>query len=237
MWVYNITMRTTYTFPAGKPLPWITPKLLRDIAPAVTTQKAVVFAEAFARLCPQFGMDTPTEFEEFIANVMNETGSLTAFTENLNYGAQGLANTWPTRYALNPKATVKKPNDLALKLARKPEAIANNAYANRMGNGNEGSGDGWRYRGGGGLQSTGKAMYAIGANYFDVPVAEYARLIQTEPEWIVLSALHVFCVNMALLDEAVRDESKKIRQRLNGGLIGFEEVERFRVRAKAALKC
>ncbi|MEG7018924.1 glycoside hydrolase family 19 protein, partial [Pseudomonas aeruginosa] len=79
----------------------------------------------------------------FLAQIGHESGQLTRLVENLNYSARGLAATWPSRY----RGADGQPNALAQRLARNPRAIANNAYASRNGNGDEASGDGWRYRG------------------------------------------------------------------------------------------
>lgn len=95
-----------------------------------------------------------------LATAFHETGrKMQPVVENLNYSAQGLAGNWPARYAVNPRVRPCKPNSVALKIARNPEAIANNCYANRMGNGDEVSGDGWKYRGRGLPQTTGKVNY------------------------------------------------------------------------------
>lgn len=86
-----------------------------------------------------------------MATAYHETGrAMTPVVENLNYSATGLRNTFPKYFSASD----------AIKYARKPEAIANRAYANRLGNGNEASGDGWKYRGRGNVQITGRANYA-----------------------------------------------------------------------------
>ncbi|MDT3457375.1 hypothetical protein ROV96_19440 [Stenotrophomonas pavanii] len=125
----------------------------------------------------------------FLAHVGHESASLTRTVENLNYGAQGLADTWPSRYAVEPKAKPRKPNDLARALDRKPVAIGNDAYANRMGNGSEASGDGYRYRGRGPIQNTGRANYvairdALGAKGIKgVPGFEALPEELEQPKW------------------------------------------------------
>lgn len=98
----------------------------------------------------EFGIDTPVRIAMFIANCAHESGNFTILVENLNYSAEGLAKTWPKRFA-----TGGKPNQLAVSLAKKPQAIANCVYANRMGNGEPTSGDGWKFRGRGPIQVTG----------------------------------------------------------------------------------
>lgn len=95
-----------------------------------------------------------------MATAYHETGTkFQPVEENLNYSAQGLANTFPVRCSINPKDTTKKPNEKALQIARNPISIANYVYANKNGNGNESSGDGWKYRGIGMCQTTGRGNY------------------------------------------------------------------------------
>ncbi|BCS54542.1 glycoside hydrolase family 19 protein [Geobacter sp. SVR] len=117
----------------------------------------VAWVAALNTILPLHGIDTPLRVAMFLAQAGHESDGFADLTENLSYSADGLARTWPNRYAVDPKAATKVPNDLAWTLHRKPEAIANNCYANRMGNGPESSGDGWRFRGYGPFQLTGRA--------------------------------------------------------------------------------
>ena len=94
----------------------------------------------------EFEIDTPLRQAAFLAQVFHETGNLDKLEEGLNYSAEALQRTWPSRF---DAAT-------AAKYARKPEMIANKVYANRMGNRDEASGDGWKHRGAGAIQLTGK---------------------------------------------------------------------------------
>lgn len=121
---------------------------------------AARWTEPLATSFRVFSITTPKRAAAFLAQVGHESGGLSTVVENLNYSAQGLANIWPGRYSVNPKARPLVPNQLARALERKPQAIANNTYAGRMGNGPEASGDGWRYRGRGPIQNTGKAYAA-----------------------------------------------------------------------------
>lgn len=107
--------------------------------------------------CNRFGIATDREVACLLAQAGHESAGLTVLSENLNYSAGGLARTWPHRYALNPGASraALVPNALAYRLQHNPQAIANNVYANRMGNGDEASGDGWKHRGFGPFQITG----------------------------------------------------------------------------------
>ncbi len=109
--------------------------------------------------CEKFGIASENAVAAPLANVGVESEELTVFSENLNYSAQGLANTWPTRFAKN-KTKPYVPSDLANKIARNPQAIANQVYSGRLGNGDVDSGDGWRYRGRGPIQITGRDNFA-----------------------------------------------------------------------------
>lgn len=113
---------------------------------------------ALNAILPKYAIDPTLRLAAFLAQCGHESDGFTDLTENLNYSADALAATWPNRYAVDSKAKTKTPNDLAKRLARHPEAIANNCYANRMGNGPEASGDGWRFRGYGPIQGTGRAL-------------------------------------------------------------------------------
>ncbi|HCR1382557.1 TPA: glycoside hydrolase family 19 protein, partial [Pseudomonas aeruginosa] len=105
--------------------------------------RAGFFVPALNVAMERFGITAPVRGAAFLAQVGHESSQLTRLVENLNYSAQGLAATWPSRY----RGADGKPNALALNLARHPQAIANNTYASRNGNGDEASGDGWRFRG------------------------------------------------------------------------------------------
>lgn len=121
----------------------------------------------------EFDIDTPQRIAAFLAQCGHESADFTRLVENLNYSAQGLADTWPSRYSSTGRSG-GQPNALANRLARNPEAIANNVYANRLGNGDEASGDGWRYRGRALIQITGldnvrAASKALNVDYVSNP--------------------------------------------------------------------
>ena len=100
--------------------------------------------------CDNFYINTPERVAGFLAQVGHESGGLRFTVENLNYRAEALTRVWPSRF----------PPGVAESYAMQPERIANRAYADRMGNGDEASGDGWKYRGRGLIQLTGKDNYA-----------------------------------------------------------------------------
>ena len=170
--------------------------------------------EHLNRAMARYKIDSKVRVAAFLAQIGHESAGLTAVTENLNYSAQGLANTWPTRY----RGVDGKPNALAVNLARKPEQIANHTYANRMGNGDPESGDGWKYRGRGYIQTTGRANYtklttATGINFVAVPD------LLTQPEYAALAAAFYWADN-GLNDLADVGRFDLITKKINGGTHG-----------------
>lgn len=152
----------------------------------------------------------------FFAQTAHESGGFKAFSENLNYGAKGLRGIFGKYF----------PTDaLARTYERKPEKIANRVYANRMGNGPESSGDGWKYRGRGALQLTGKDNYRAFANYINRPdVMDNPDLVAGE--LCFESALWFFDRNKlwSICDQGVGDAAiLALTKRINGGTHGLED--------------
>jgi putative chitinase len=163
----------------------LTPDQFKQLFP--TNKTPDVWVNALNTILPKYGIDTPLRVAAFLAQCGHESEGFTHLIENLNYSADALAATWPSRYAADPKAKVKAPNDLAKRLARNPEAIGNNVYANRLGNSNEASGDGWAHRGRGAIQCTGKGNYINFARSVGKPYAEITAYLET-PEGAIESA-------------------------------------------------
>lgn len=152
----------------------------------------------------------------FFAQTAHETGGFKAFSENLNYGAKGLRSIFRKYF----------PTDaLAKAYERQPQKIANRVYANRMGNGDEASGDGWRYRGRGALQLTGKSNYQLFSDYIDRPdVMTNPDLVATE--LCFESALWFFDNNKLwkICDQGVNDAAVvALTKRVNGGTHGLDD--------------
>jgi putative chitinase len=108
----------------------VTRDILSVLAP--TNKNIDIWVEAMNTILPKYDIVTPKRLAAFLAQTAHESAGFTAVRENLNYSAQGLMNTWPTRFNQTTAAAY----------ARQPEKIANKVYANRMGNGDEASGDG-----------------------------------------------------------------------------------------------
>jgi putative chitinase len=128
----------------------VTDDSLKQIMPRLLDAKRAAFLPSLQSAMNEFAVNTPKREAAFLAQIAHESGELTIFAENLNYSAQGLMATWPKRFP-----------DLATaqKYERNPEKLANYVYANRVGNGNATSGDGWRFRGRGPIQITGRENY------------------------------------------------------------------------------
>lgn len=148
---------------------------LQRLEPNVRVNLAAWVAPLNAAMA-EFAINTEQRIEMFLAQALHESGGLQWMVENLNYSAKGLANTW-ARYSVTGK-TGGAPNALALKLARNPQAIANNVYANRNGNGPESSGDGWLYRGRCPLGITGKANYVAAKTALTIDCVTHPELLE-----------------------------------------------------------
>jgi len=158
---------------------------------------------------------TPVRAAHFFAQTSHETGGFKAFSENLNYSAQGLQGIFGKYF----------PGNLEESYARQPEKIANRVYASRMGNGDEASGDGWKYRGRGALQLTGKANYQAFAEYLKNPeVVSNPDLVATT--YAFESAMFFFDKNKlwSICDQGVNDAAiLALTKRINGGTHGLDD--------------
>lgn len=175
----------------------------------------------FESVCEEFAeheVTTPLRVAAFMAQTAHESNDWNTLVENLNYSAQGLANTWPKRFSYQGR-----PNNLALSIARKPELIANNVYANRYGNGSVESGDGWKYRGRCIIQCTFKdnyeeASYSIFGD--DTLVLDPDRVL--DPSTTLKVALWYWSKH-DLNYMADKQDIKGIRRVINGGYIGLDK--------------
>jgi putative chitinase len=158
---------------------------------------------------------TPERAAHFFAQTAHETGGFQAFSENLNYSATGLQNTFGKYF----------PGNLEESYARQPIKIASRVYADRMGNGNEASKEGWTFRGRGALQTTGKSNYQAFSDYLKKPE------IMTNPDLVATdyafeSAMFFFDKNKlwSICDKGVSDATiLSLTKRINGGTNGLED--------------
>ena len=157
---------------------------------------------------------TPERAAHFFAQTAHETGGFKAFSENLNYSAQGLQGTFGKYF----------PGTLEESYARNPEKIANRVYADRMGNGAEASGDGWKYRGRGALQLTGKSNYTNFTKFIGEDCVANPDLVATK--YPLASAAFFFDSNKlwSICDKGADDATvTAVTKRVNGGTIGLPD--------------
>ena len=168
--------------------------------------------EAISSILPEYEINTPQRVAAFLAQCAHESGGFVFLKENLNYKAPSLRKVFPKYFQDDATASA---------YANKPERIANRVYANRMGNGDESSGDGWRYCGRGLIQLTGKDNYTFFAASLDIPVEEASEYLQTF-EGAVQSACFFWEQN-SLNKWADSGDILTLTKRINGGTIGLED--------------
>jgi putative chitinase len=170
---------------------------------------------ALSQLLPDYGIDTPKRIAAFVAQCSHESAGFTALKENLNYKAATLRKIFPKYFPTD---------ELANHYASKPDkqqAIANKVYANRMGNGPEESGDGYRFCGRGLIQLTGRDNYSWFAASLDISVEEATEYLQTF-EGAAQSACWFWETN-SLNRWADAGDIVTLTKKINGGTIGLED--------------
>lgn len=170
---------------------------------------------ALSNLLPDYEIDTPSRVAAFIAQCSHESGEFSTIKENLNYRWQTLRKLFPKYFPTDAIAQeyASRPN--------KQEAIANRIYANRMGNGPEESGDGFKYRGRGLIQLTGKENYSWFAASLGISVEEATDYLETF-EGAAQSACWFWETNN-LNQWADKGDIVTLTKRINGGVIGLED--------------
>lgn len=176
-----------------------------------TYDVAVRWIDPLNSAMEKWHINTPRRQAAFLATCSHETGGFKRVEENLNYSVSGLRQIFPRYFD----------DHLAQLYARNPQKIANRAYAHRMGNGDEKSGDGWKYRGRGLIQLTGKSNYKGYCNE-----AEANPDMLTQPLYAADAAGwfwdHNGCNGLADGENLVA-----LRRRVNGGTIGLQDFERL----------
>jgi putative chitinase len=217
------------------------------VAAGVKQATAERWVDAVAAACQEFGIDTPQRIAGFLSQCAHESGGFTMLQENLNYRAATMATVWPTRFAEREpdpkkpgKTRAKKdakganiPNKFAMALERKPEMIANVVYANRMGNGPTESGEGWRYRGRGLKQLTGKDNHRACSAGLGVDLVSNPDLL-LEPVYAARSAAWFWSTNKCNVFADAGD-IEGLTKRINGGLIGIDDRKKRYASAMSSL--
>lgn len=189
--------------------------LLRIACPTTPREELAIYVVPIQKACARFEINTIRRVAAFIAQQAHESAGFTRFSENLNYTAARLCQVWPSRF---PSAAAAKP------YARNPEKLANKVYGGRMGNGAEASGDGWRFRGRGPLQLTGRGNWTRFAKAMGMKLEE-ALAYGSTPEGGVMGAAWFWetnDINRLADTPGVADETRRI----NGGTTGLADREK-----------
>jgi putative chitinase len=187
-----------------------------------------VFGPKTMKAAMEFYKLSAVRAAHFFGQTSHETGEFKTFSENLNYSAAGLKKIFKKYF-----------NDLtALAYARNPEKIANKVYGNRMSNGAEASGDGWKFRGRGALQLTGKSNYEAFAKYLGKPeIMDKPEMVADE--YAFESAMFFFDKNKLwdICDKGVNEDSMlKLTKRINGGTNGLEHRKALTIKYYSLIK-
>jgi putative chitinase len=192
--------------------------MLRDMLRAVEFGDVDLWAEALHTPMRAAAIDTRLRMAAFLANVAHETGGGRVLVENLSYSADRIRAVWPSRF---PDAASADP------FARNPEGLANKVYGGRMGNSDPG--DGWRFRGRGLIQVTGRTNYTMLAKHT-------GRSLYSLPEWLetkdgAAKGACLYWMQNGLNATADTGDIAAVRRRVNGGTVGLDDVARRYARA------
>jgi putative chitinase len=186
----------------------VLPAAIRTVAPKLSVADVQAWAAALAPAMQAVQINTPRRAALFLGNLAEETGGFQAFQENLHYTtAARLCAVWPSRFPSVAAATPYLNN---------PEKLANHVYAGRLGNGDEASGDGWRYRGQGPIQLTGKSTFAAWGTTMGKSADEAAAIILTPAGGAQSACWYWNTRNLNPLADAWNVPG--VTQKINGGL-------------------
>lgn len=174
--------------------------------------------------CEKYGINTPIRLAAFLAQTAHESADYTQLHENLNYSAAQLVKTWPKRFTSKTAAAY----------AKKPEKIANKVYANRMGNGSEASGDGYKFRGRGLIQLTGKDNYTQFGSALNMTAEQATDYCSTQKGAFESGCWYWRANNLNKFADA--DDIVGMTEAINGGTIGLVDRKEKYELAKAILK-
>jgi putative chitinase len=203
--------------------------MITKICPRLNAERAKTIQALFDAVCAKYGIVSKSDQAGFASQICHESGEFSIKTENMNFKTpQVLVGTWPSRFNLDGSDNKKNANDYI----RNPEKLANLVYAgpHRMGNGDTASGDGFRFRGSGFMQMTGREDFEKYAKHIDKTLEETSMLVQTSDEFAMDSAAWEYVIKFKLLGET---DIVKISVKVNGGKIGLEERKRYYALAMA----
>lgn len=188
------------------------PGALRAVAPGLSSTDPATWVDALTPAMRAREITTARRAAMFLGQCAHESAGFRQLAEDLNYHAAGICRTWPSRF---PTLDAANPYEM------RPAALANCAYANRMGNGDEATGDGWRFRGGGLIQLTGRQRYSEFAAAIGKALDEAAAWVRTVPGAAASAAW--YWQRCRLNDPADAWDIREVTFRINGGLNGISD--------------
>ena len=198
---------------------------IEQVAELLPRIDAAEWYDAMQRVLPKWNIDTVDRVAGFIAQTSHESGGYSVLTENLNYSAEALDKIFPKYF--------KRAGRDARNYHRQPEKIANVIYANRMDNGGTDSGDGWRFRGGGILQLTGRYNYTQFGKAEDMSAEEATEFVRS-PIGALASACWFWDTNN-INRYCDNQDITGMTKRINGGTIGLEDRKKHYAHALEVL--
>lgn len=211
----------------------ITGEQLKKVCSSLSLDRAIYLADLIRKTCPKYGINTTDILHEFLATIAHESGEFTIKKESMFYSTPArIVEIWQSRFNLTGANGKFNANDFI----KNPAKLANTVYANRMGNGDFNSNDGFNFIGGGFIQLTGRESYAAYAKYIGKDIIETANLVRTTDEYALDSACWEFSVDKKLNDEAERDEFLTVTKRINGGTIGLNDRQKYYELCKLHIK-
>lgn len=203
----------------------ITGKQMQEITKTLNDDRCDELAELLNQKCNEYGVKNVDEFEEFLANVTQESGEFRHKTEDMSYSAKRICQLFPKRFP-----TLQS----ALPYQHKPKEFANKLYGSRYGN-RPGTDDGWNLRGGGFIGLTFYDTWAKYAKYKNMTVEAASDHVRNSDEGAMDSAFWFFYVLKDLKRQSIDDNFIGIVKSINGGVIGLDTRQEYYNRVKKAL--
>lgn len=202
----------------------ISKEQLMKVCSTLKAERAQTLVDSINKICPKYHIDTAPRLQAFLAQILHESGEFTIKLESMYYThPERIIEVWPSRFNLTGTGGKLNANDYI----KNDQKLANTVYANRMGNGDFASGDGYRYRGGGYLQLTGEESYAAYAKYLNKTIEDVANLVHTTEEYALDAACWEYVVNKKLLESSDKGDFVHITKIINGGTIGLTSRTKY----------
>jgi putative chitinase len=201
--------------------------MISQICTTISAARAAAIQTIFDAICVKYGITVKNDQAAFVAQICHESGEFTIKTENMNYTTpQRIVDIWPSRFNLDGSNGKHNANDYI----RNPQKLANEVYANRMGNGDANSGDGFLFRGAGFLQMTGREDFQKYAAYIGKDLTDTSNLVRSDDTSAMDAAAWEYVIKSKLLGQT---DFRHITIVINGGTIGLEERTRYYNKALA----